>query len=153
MSSELEEERVTIEALRKDGYSEAVIDHWLNPRNLGRGNRKECDGLSGWFTGPCGDSMEICLKVKSGVIQYATFISDVCIGAVASGSMLTEMIKGKTMREALTISQADILRELGGLPENFVHCADLAKSTLNLAIRDYLDFAREPWKRAYQQRY
>jgi len=118
MSSDLEKEQVTIEELRKDGYSETVIDYWLNPRNLGKGNnREECDEFSDWFTGPCGDSMGICLKVKNGVIQYATFISDICIGAVASGNMLTEMVKGKTIGEALVISPDDILKELGGLPE------------------------------------
>ena len=150
MASEFDELGELIKAEMRKAYSETAIDHWLNPRNLGRGSRKECDGSSGWFTGPCGDSMEVCLKVKSGVIHYATFFSDICIGAVASGSILTEMVKGKTIREALAISPDDILKELGGLPEQFVHCADLAKSTLNLAIRDYLDFAKEPWKRAYQ---
>jgi nitrogen fixation NifU-like protein len=97
--------------------------------------------------------MEICLKAKGDIILDVAFISDICIGAVASGSMLTEMVKGKTIREAFGISADDILRELGGLPEQFVHCADLAKTTLNLAIRDYLTFAKEPWKRIYQQKY
>jgi nitrogen fixation NifU-like protein len=150
--NELGEEK-TREILRKDGYSEIVIDHWLNPRNLRTRNRKECDGFSDWFTGPCGDSMEICLKVRNDIIWNATFVSDICIGAVASGSMLTEMVKGKSLREALRISSGDILSKLGGLPEQFIHCAELAKNTLNLAINDYREFAREPWKRAYQQKY
>ena len=81
--------------------------------------------------------MEHPLKVRNDVIRDATFISDICIGAVASGSMPTEMVKGKSVREALRISSADILSKLGGLPEQFVHCAELAKNTLNLAINDY----------------
>jgi nitrogen fixation NifU-like protein len=151
LSSEVEEQRQIAEELRKTGYSEATIDHWLNPKNLGRGDRKECDGFSDWFTGPCGDSMEICLKVRNGVIQHATFISDLCIGAVASGSTLTEMVRGKTIIGALGISAQDILDRLGGLPDQYVHCADLARDALRLAIRDYLAFAREPWRRAYQR--
>jgi len=139
------------EELRKAGYSEATIDHWLNPRNLGRGSRKECDGFSDWFTGRCGDSMEICLKVRNSVIADVTFISDICIGAITSGSTLTEMVKGKTIIGALSISAQDILDKLGGLPDQYVHCADLAIDTLRLAIRDYLAFAREPWRRAYQR--
>jgi len=152
LSLEFEEQHQIAEELRKTGYSEATIDHWLNPRNLGRRSRKECDGFSDWFTGQCGDSMEICLKVRNSVIVDITFISDICIGAVASGSMLTEMVKGKTIIGALNISAQDILDRLGGLPDQYVHCADLARDTLRLAIRDYLAFAREPWKRAYQQR-
>lgn len=153
MGSALEEQREVIEELREDGYSETVIDHWLNPRNLGRRSQEECGGFSDWFTGPCGDSMEICLKVRDGVIRDATFMSDICIGAVTSGSMLTEMVKGKTVREALVISPDDILSGLGGLPAQFVHCADLAKNALNLAIRDYLALAKEPWRRAYRKYY
>jgi NifU-like protein involved in Fe-S cluster formation len=152
LSSEVEEQRQIAEELRKTGYSEATIDRWLNPRNLGRRSRKECDGFSDWFTGQCGDSMEICLKVRNSVIMDVTFISDICIGAVASGSMVTEIVKGKTIMGALNISAQDILDRLGGLPDQYVHCADLARDALRLAIRDYLTFAREPWKRAYQQR-
>ena len=151
MGSALEEQREAIEELRRDGYSETVINHWLNPRNLERRSREECDGFSDWFTGPCGDSMEICLRVRDGVIRDATFMSDICIGAVTSGSMLTEMVKGKTIREALVISPDNILSRLGGLPAQFVHCADLAKNALNLAVRDYLALAKEPWKRAYHR--
>ena len=153
MGSALEEQREAIEELRRDGYSETVINHWLNPRNLERRSREECDGFSDWFTGPCGDSMEICLRVRDGVIRDATSMSDICIGAVTSGSMLTEMVKGKTIREALVISPDNILSRLGGLPTQFVHCADLAKNALNLAIRDYLALAKEPWKLAYRKYY
>jgi len=150
LRSKSDEQQQIAEELRKAGYSEGTIDHWLNPRNLSSKSRNECDGFSDWFTGPCGDSMEICVKVRNSVIVEATFISDICIGAIASGSVLTEMVKGKTTVEALKISSHDILDKLGGLPGQYVHCADLARDTLRLAIRDYLAFAREPWKRAYE---
>ncbi|MBE9502150.1 MAG: iron-sulfur cluster assembly scaffold protein [Chloroflexi bacterium] len=137
--------------LRKEGYSEVVIDHWLNPRNLGQ--MKNYDGYSGKITSSCGDSMWVWLKVKDNVIQNATYVSDICIGAVSSGSMLTEMVKGKRVTEALWISPDDILRALGGLPENFVHCATLADTALKAAIRDYNIYKAAPWKRLYQQKH
>jgi nitrogen fixation NifU-like protein len=145
------EELEVIEALRKDGYSEVVIDRWLNPRNLGQ--MENYDGYSGKITSSCGDSMWVWLKVKDDVIQDVTYLSDICIGAVSSGSMLTEMVENRTIREALRISSDDILRALGGLPENFVHCAALAEMTLKAAIRDYTAYKAAPWKRLYEQKY
>jgi len=145
------EEQGIREVLSKDGYSEVVIDHWLNPRNLGE--MKNYDGYSGKITSSCGDSMWVWLKLEDNVIENATFVSDICIGAVSSGSMLTEMVKGKTITEALWISPDDILRALGGLPEYFVHCATLADTALKAAIRDYNAYKASPWKRLYQQKY
>jgi nitrogen fixation NifU-like protein len=145
------EEQDVRELLRKEGYSEAVIDHWLNPRNLGK--MKNYDGYSEKITSSCGDSMWVWLKVKDGIIQNVTYMSDICIGAVSSGSMLTEMVEGKTIGETLRISPDDILRALGGLPENFVHCATLAEMALKAAIRDYNAYKAAPWKRLYQQKY
>ena len=135
----------------KGGYSEVVIDHWLNPRNLGE--MKNYDGYSEKITSSCGDSMWVWLKVKDNVIQNATYVTDICIGAVSSGSMLTEMVKGKRITEALRISPDDILRALGGLPENFVHCAVLAEMALKAAIRDYIAYKAAPWERLYRQKY
>jgi len=145
------EDLEAIEALRKDDYSEVVIDHWLNPRNLGR--MKNYDGYSGKITSSCGDSMWVWLKVKGDVIQKVTYLSDICIGAISSGSMLTEMVESRTIREALRISSDDILRALGGLPENFVHCATLAEMALKAAIRDYAAYKAAPWKRLYEKKY
>jgi len=139
------------ESLRKDGYSDVVIDRWLNPRNLGQ--MKNYDGYSGKITSSCGDSMWVWLKVKGDVIQKAAYLSDICIGAVSSGSMLTEMVEGRTIREAVGISSDDILRALGGLPENFVHCAALAAMALKAAIRDYKAYNAAPWKRLYEQKH
>lgn len=75
----------------------------------------------------------------------------ICLGAVAAGSMATEIAKGKPVREALAITQYDVLAELGGLPAEFVHCAALAVNTLKMALKDYLAFAREPWKKSYER--
>ena len=144
------EEQSIREVLTKDGYSEVVIDHWLNPRNLGE--MKNYDGYSEKITSSCGDSMWVWLKLEDNVIENATFLSDICIGAVSSGSMLTEMVKGKTITEALWISSDDILRALGGLPENLVHCAALAEMALKAAIKDYNVYKASPWKRFYQKK-
>lgn len=145
------EEQGARELMRKSGYSEVVIDHWLNPRNLGR--MENYHGYSEKNTTSCGDSMWIWLNVKGDIIQNAAYVSDICIGAISSGSMVTEMAKGKRITEALLISSDDILRALGGLPENFVHCVTLAEMALKAAIRDYNDYKIAPWKRLYQQKH
>jgi nitrogen fixation NifU-like protein len=145
------EELEIIESLRQDGYSDIVIDLWLNPRNFGQ--MDNYDGYSGKITSSCGDSMWVWLKVKNDVIQDVTYLSDICIGAVSSGSILTEMIEGRTIGETLKISSSDILEALKGLPENFVHCAALAETALKAAIRDYEAYKAAPWKRLYERKY
>lgn len=129
-------------------YSEKTIDHFLKPRNLG--NIPAPDGF-GRITGPCGDTMEIYLKVRDGRVINASFWTDGCGPSIASGSMVTEMAKRMNISEAQRISQHDILTALGGLPEESEHCALLAANTLKAAIKDYLAFKKEPWKRAYMR--
>ena len=129
-------------------YTEKTIDHFLNPRNLGE--IQAPDGF-GTTTGSCGDTMEIRLRVKNGRIMNATFWTDGCGPSIASGSMVTELVKGKSIGEAQKITQDDILNALGGLPEESLHCALLAANTLKEAIKDYLAFKKEPWKRAYRR--
>jgi len=129
-------------------YSEKMIDHFLNPRNLGE--IPAPDGF-GRVTGSCGDTMEIYLRVNSDKIVNTTFWTDGCGTSIASGSMVTEMAKGRNVSEAQRISQHDVLAALGGLPEESEHCALLAANTLKEAIRDYLGMKREPWKRAYRR--
>ncbi|MFO8100922.1 MAG: iron-sulfur cluster assembly scaffold protein [Dehalococcoidia bacterium] len=149
--SEEEEARGNLRGL----YSETVIDHFLNPRNLGR--MDNYDGYA-YVKSSCGDSMWLWLKVRynsgsnDNVLQDVKFLCDVCVGAVSAGSMLTELIKGKTIREALTIGQDDILRNLGGLPDEFIHCAGLAEDTFKAAIKDYAVYKDAPWKRMYEQK-
>jgi len=129
-------------------YSETVIDHSMNPRNTG--GLDNADGYAK-ITGPCGDTIEMWLKVKDNTIRDAGIITDGCSTTVAASSMVTEMAKGRTASEAQRISQRDILDALGGLPEDNEHCALLASNTLKEAIRDYLAMKREPWKKVYRQ--
>ena len=133
----------------KEVYSEKTIDHFLNPRNLGE--IPAPDGF-GRVTGPCGDTMEIYLKVRDGKVMNASFWTDGCGTSIASGSMVTELAKKKGLIEARKITQDDVLDALGGLPEDSRHCALLAANTLREAIKDYLAFKNEPWKRAYRGR-
>jgi len=120
----------------------------MNPRNLG--DMDDADGFAK-VTGPCGDTMELWLKVKNGTIAHATFMTDGCGTSIASGSMVTEIAKGKSVSEARKISQQDVLSALGGLPEESEHCALLAANTLKEAMRDYIAMKKEPWKRAYRK--
>lgn len=129
-------------------YSETVIDHSLEPRNVG--DIENADG-SARVTGPCGDTMQMWLKVKNGTISDARFMTDGCGTTIAAGSMVTEMAKGKGVNQAQRISQQDVLSALGGLPEESEHCALLAANTLKTAVRDYLAMKKEPWKRAYKR--
>jgi nitrogen fixation NifU-like protein len=129
-------------------YSETVIDHAQHPRNMGP--MPAADGFAR-VTGPCGDTMEIWLKVAGDRIKEATFRTDGCGTSVASGSMITELARGKSPAEGARISQQDVLDALGGLPEDSEHCALLASNTLKEAVRDYLRFKNEPWKRAYRR--
>jgi nitrogen fixation NifU-like protein len=136
-----------IEEARKQ-YSETVIDHWLNPRNPGM--MEKPDGYAR-IAGSCGDSMEIFLRVKHGKILEARFLTDGCITSIVSGSMAVEIATGRDIASAKAISAEDVLRALGGLPEENEHCALLASNTLRAAIADYLSLEREPWKRLYRQ--
>jgi nitrogen fixation NifU-like protein len=148
MASEFDE---MVEELQKEmlaGYSRVVIDHAQNPRNVG--SIQDADGFAS-VTGPCGDTMEIWLKVKDDTIAKASFFTDGCGTTIAAGSMVTEMVKGKNMSLAQKINQQDILEALGGLPEESQHCALLAANTLREAIKDYMIMRREPWKRAYRK--
>jgi nitrogen fixation NifU-like protein len=133
----------------KEVYSEKTIDHFLNPRNLGE--IPAPDGFAR-VTGPCGDTMEIYLKVRDGRVINASFWTDGCGSSIASGSMVTDLAKEKSLIEARRITQDDVLDALGGLPEDSRHCALLAANTLKEAIKDYLAFKNEPWKRAYRGR-
>ena len=148
MTSEFDElQKLILEDARKI-YSETTIDHFMSPRNLG--DMSDADGF-GKVTGSCGDTMEIWLKVNSGTIADASFMTDGCGTSIASGSMVTELAKGRSVSEARRISQQDVLSALGGLPKESEHCALLAADTLKEAIRDYMAMEREPWKRAYRK--
>jgi len=129
-------------------YSETAIDHSMNPRNVG--DIENADGFAK-VTGPCGDTMQIWLKVKDNTISEARFLTDGCGTTIAAGSMVTEMARGKKVAQVQKISQQDVLSALGGLPEESEHCALLAANTLKEAVKDYLNLKKEPWKRAYRE--
>jgi len=149
MTSDWETFQELAKAEMRKVYSETVVEHALNPRNVG--SIPNADGFAG-ITGPCGDTMEIWLKVRDGTIRQATFMTDGCSTTIAAGSMVTEMAKGKSVIQALKIGQQDVLNALGGLPEESEHCALLAANTLKAGLKDYLAFKNEPWKRAYKTR-
>jgi nitrogen fixation NifU-like protein len=117
-------------------YTQTVIDHAMHPRNVGI--LAAPDGYAS-FTGPCGDTMEIWLKVRKGSVERATFWTDGCGTSIACGSMVTELARGRSVEECLRIGQRDVLEALGDLPEESRHCALLAATTLEAAVNDYLD--------------
>jgi nitrogen fixation NifU-like protein len=139
--------RASIDELRKT-FSGKAVAHMLKPQNLGE--FRIADGL-GRASIPCGDSMQICLRVSGDRILEARFMTDGCGPVIACGSMATELIKGKTISEAMALSADDIIAGLDGLPDSEAHCAALAVSTLKQALTDYLALRREPWKRTYRQ--
>ncbi len=112
-------------------YSPRVIELWNNPQNAGALDYP--DGY-GQVTGPCGDTMQIWLRVSADVITEATFWTDGCGTSVVCASMVTIIAKGKTLEQAAQINQQAVLDELGGLPEEDRHCALLAANTLREAI-------------------
>jgi len=148
MTIEFDELQNEVMAQMKQVYSETAIDHAMNPRNAG--SIASADGFAS-VTGPCGDTMEIWLKVKDGKVEDATFWTDGCGTSIACGSIATEMVKCKNAAQALAINQNEVLQALGGLPEDSLHCALLAANTVQAAIRDYLALKREPWKKAYRR--
>ena len=148
MASQFDDLERQIIADMWSAYTETVIDHAMNPRNVG--SIANADGFAS-MTGPCGDTMEIWLKVRNGTLAQASFWTDGCGTSIAAGSMVTELAKEKAVAEILKISQQDVLDALGGLPEESAHCALLAANTLREAMKDYLAYNKEPWKRAYRR--
>ena len=150
MSSDLDKALEEIQRALYEGYSDTVIDHAQSPRNLGRID--EPDGFAS-VLGDCGDTMQVWLKVKDNAIKDIRYLTDGCGTSIAAGSMATEMARGKTIAEAARITRKDVLDALGGLPEESEHCALLAANTIKAAVRDYLAYKNEPWKRAYRKYY
>lgn len=118
-------------------YSEKVMEHFRNPRNVGEIENPDGTGHVG--NPVCGDIMELYIRVKNSVITDAKFKTFGCGAAIATSSMITEMIKGKTVEEALKISNHAVAEALGGLPPIKMHCSVLAEEALRSAINDYLN--------------
>ena len=120
-------------------YHERVIDHYEKPRNVGSMDKKEKDVGTGLVGAPaCGDVMKLQIKVgQDGKIEKAVFKTFGCGAAISTSSMVTEMVKGKTIDEALTITNKAVAEALGGLPAVKMHCSVLAEEALKSAIEDY----------------
>jgi len=117
-------------------YSEKVMEHFRNPRNVG--DMENPDGIGHVGNPVCGDIMELYIKVKDNVITDAKFKTFGCGAAIATSSMVTELVIGKTIEEALKISNSAVAEALGGLPPVKMHCSVLAEEALKSAIDDYV---------------
>ena len=116
-------------------YSEKVMEHFQNPRNVGK--LENPDGVGKQGNPICGDVMELAIKVKDNRIEEAKFQTFGCCAAIATSSMITEMVKGKTLEEAEKISKKAVAEALDGLPPAKMHCSNLAADALHGAIQDY----------------
>ena len=118
-------------------YSEKVMDHFRNPRNVGE--IEDADGVGEVGNARCGDIMKIYLKIKDGIIEDVKFNTFGCGSAIASSSMATELIKGKPLSEALELTNKAVAEALDGLPAHKMHCSVLAEEAIRAAIKDYYD--------------
>ncbi|MDY6017552.1 MAG: Fe-S cluster assembly scaffold protein NifU [Oscillospiraceae bacterium] len=118
-------------------YSETVMDHFRNPRNVGV--IENADGVGEVGNAKCGDIMKIYLKIKDDIIEDVKFETFGCGSAIASSSMATEMIKGKPLSQALTLTNKAVAEALDGLPAHKLHCSVLAEEAIKSAIKDYYD--------------
>ncbi len=116
-------------------YSKKVMEHFFNPRNVGE--LKDADGVGEVGNPRCGDIMKMYIKVKDNVITDIKFLTFGCGAAVATSSMVTELIKGKTLDEALKITNKEVAEALDGLPPLKMHCSNLAEAGVKAAIDDY----------------
>ena len=118
-------------------YSDKVWDHFTNPRNVGE--IADADGIGEVGNATCGDIMKIYLKINGDIITDVKFKTFGCGAAIATSSMATEMIKGKTIDEALAVPNKDVVDALGGLPAHKLHCSVLAEEAVKSAVKDYYD--------------
>ena len=118
-------------------YSEKVMDHFENPRNVGK--MPDADGIGEVGNAKCGDIMRMYIKVRDDVITDVKFNTFGCGSAIASSSMATEMIKGKPVSEALELSNKAVIEALDGLPAQKIHCSVLAEEAVKSAVKDYYD--------------
>ena len=118
-------------------YSEKVMDHFQNPRNVGK--MEDADGIGEVGNAKCGDIMKMYIKVENDIITDVSFNTFGCGSAIASSSMATEMIKGKPISEALALTNKAVAEALDGLPAHKIHCSVLAEEAVRAAVKDYYD--------------
>ena len=118
-------------------YSEKVMDHFRNPRNVGV--IEDANGVGEVGNAKCGDIMKIYLKIENGIIEDVKFETFGCGSAIASSSRATEMIKGKPVSEAMTLTNKAVAEALDGLPAHKLHCSVLAEEAIKKALKDYYD--------------
>ncbi|HZK66182.1 MAG TPA: Fe-S cluster assembly scaffold protein NifU [Chloroflexota bacterium] len=116
-------------------YSELVMEHFSNPRNVGE--IPDADGVGEEGNPTCGDIMKMYIKVEDGRLKDVKFKTFGCGAAIASSSMVTEMVIGKTLEEAMDVSNRQVAESLGGLPPTKMHCSNLAADALHKAIEDF----------------
>ena len=116
-------------------YSKKVMDHFMNPRNVGE--IEDADGVGEVGNAKCGDIMKMYLKIENGIIKDIKFKTFGCGSAIATSSMATEMVKGKPISEAIKLTNAAVVEALDGLPQVKVHCSVLAEQAIKAALCDY----------------
>ena len=124
-------------------YTETVMDHFTPPRNVGE--IPDADGVGEVGNAKCGDIMKMYLKIKDDRIEDVKFETFGCGSAIASSSMATELIKGKTIEEALAVTNKQVVDALGGLPAYKLHCSVLAEESIKAAVKDYYDRNNIPY--------
>ena len=121
-------------------YTETVMDHFMHPRNVG-----EIENPDGVGNAKCGDIMKMYLKIKNNIIEDVKFETFGCGSAIASSSMATELIKGKTIEDALAVTNKQVVDALGGLPAYKLHCSVLAEESIKAAVKNYYDRNNIPY--------
>ena len=121
-------------AFHLSDYNEKVLDHYENPRNVGRVADPDAEAMAG---NPDGDRMRLTLRIRQGVIEAARFQTFGCVAAIASSSMVTELLRGRTLDDALRLTNRDVVEALGGLPEVKLECSVIAEKAIRAALADY----------------
>ncbi len=127
-------------------YTDIVMDHFTHPRNVGE--IPNADGVGEVGNAKCGDIMKMYLKIKDNVIEDVKFETFGCGSAIASSSMATELVKGKTIEEALSLTNKQVVDALGGLPAHKLHCSVLAEEAIKSAVKDYYDRNNIPYDKS-----
>ena len=127
-------------------YTDIVMDHFMHPRNVGE--IPNADGVGEVGNAKCGDIMTMYLKINVNIIEDVKFETFGCGSAIASSSMATELIKGKTIDEALAVTNKQVVDALGGLPAHKLHCSVLAEESIKSAVKDYYDRNNIPYDKS-----